>query len=460
VAGDARVSFDLGGDVTAVELRKLELTEGGGFQGLPSGQTLEQGTVELPGHDWPRQAHVDFKSFMLATETAFYRKTKSFLKNELGVRVPITPTQANYQPASITEEVADYADMHAYWHHPVFPGRPWDRENWTVANETLVAFPFHNTWPRVNLLMRSGWRFRGKPFTFSEWNTGEPGFFSADAIPAAALVASLQDWDAVFFFDYHGSAGGWDVDEVHGYFDINGQPVKTALLPALANLYRRGDLPPLKQVAVAGPGLVDRLGALGLCYRVSMDPDVSTEEETIPPSPEALNSAVGKRIESPDGTVVWDVRNPDRAHVLINVPATRCVWGLVAGEEFSLGDWRFAFGEIERDYAVLVATSRDGEPLSQSRSVLITVAANSENLAMGWNEDRTSVGTHWGHGPTQVNGVPVALRVPAGRPAARLFALDSAGQRRHEVGSQLEEDCLRFELGPRWHTLFYELSRE
>ena len=36
---------------------------------------------------------------------------------------------------------------------------------------------------------------------------------------------------------------------MRGYFSFNGQPVKLALLSACANLYRRGDLQPLSDVA-------------------------------------------------------------------------------------------------------------------------------------------------------------------------------------------------------------------
>ena len=119
----ARLAFDLGGDRTAVELKNLELIEGGSRVTVPSGQTLEAHNVELPQFDWSAQSRRDFQQFMLDTETAFYQETKRLLTDELGVRVPITTTQANYQPISITANVADYADMHAYWHHPIFPGR-------------------------------------------------------------------------------------------------------------------------------------------------------------------------------------------------------------------------------------------------------------------------------------------------------------------------------------------------
>jgi hypothetical protein len=90
----------------------------------------------------------------------------------------------------------------------------------------------------------------------------------------------------------------------------------------------------------------------------------------------------------------------------------------------------------------------------------LTIVSNAENQDMGWNEDRTSVGTDWGHGPTMVNGVPVELTIPENQSARRLFALDSRGKRTGEVpGRRLANGRIRFELGPPWKTLFYELVR-
>ena len=455
----ARLAFSLGGSKVALELKNLSLKTGAGSWKLPDGQSMAAGNIALPKGSAPSKYQAAFHQFMVDTETTFYQQTKTFLQKELGVRVPILTTQINYQPASIAASISDFNDMHSYWHHPIFHGKEWDPRNWTIKNETLLAYPFHNRWPRVNLTMRGGWRIHGQPFTVSEWNTGEPNFFSADAIPIAAILASLQDWDAVFFFDYHTKRENWNTDRIQMYFQINGQPCKTALLAGFANLYRRGDLKPLKKMAVTAPSDTDLLGPLSLRYRIGMKPGLSPENISQTLKDEAAQQLKTRLLETPDRSIRWDARNQKQAHLLINTPKTKCVWGLVGGRSLSVGSWKMKFGKTERDYAIVTATSRDNLALKDSNSILLIALANAENQNMGWNADRTSVGNRWGNGPTMVNGIPLKLTLPAIHKAKKMFALDGRGKRIAEVKGTLSPNgAITFELGPKQKTLWYELT--
>lgn len=452
----ARLTFDLGGDNSALEFRDLELKQLGSGIVVPEGQSLETASIAMPDSDWCAPAQSDFAAFMVDLERNFYRRTMDLLKKEIGVKVPVTTTQANFQPLSIIAEIADYADLHAYWHHPVFPGSEWDPNNWTVQHESLVPFPMGNQWPRVNLPMMSALRVRGKPFTCSEWNAADPNFFAADAVPVAALTAALQDWDAVFFFDYHSRGGAWNTDAMQGFFSFNGHPVKLALVSSLANLYRRGDLAPLAQPAFAATDRQQQTGPLAYSRRLSSDLELPPEQ-TYPVPAELANA---NKAATPDQSVVWDASNPLTAHVEIRTPKTICVWGMVGGKTIQVGPWTLAFGPCERNYAVFVATSRDHKPLAESSSILITLTGSVENQQMGWNADHTSVGNSWGSGPAQVNGIPLDMTIKQSAGKWSLFPLDGTGARQQPL--PLADGVLserKYQLGPQSKTLWYELSR-
>src|ERR1035437_8547469 len=154
---------------------------------------------------------------------------------------------------------------------------------------------------------------------------------------------------------------------MRGYFSFNGQPVKIALLAACANLYRRGDFKPLPDVA-AGT-LQDMLPAtLGRGHRIGIDP-----KATLPAS---LAAPTTKRLASPDGRAVWDAGERTTAHVLINTPNSRAVWGLIAGQKFDLGGIQLALGATEQNYAALIFPSLDGKPLEKARRILLAAVGS------------------------------------------------------------------------------------
>jgi hypothetical protein len=281
----------------------------------------------------------------------------------------------------------------------------------------------------------------------SEWNIPDPNDYAASVVPFAAMVAALQDWDGIYFFQYHGGGeGGWNTDKMLRFFSFNGQPAKLALFTACANIYMRGDLAPLTEIAA---GTFDQpvSSTLGITHLIGMDPKAN--------SPSRASEPPGKRLATPDLRVVWDATNAERAHVVVNTPATRAVWGLVGGQQFDLGGVALTVGAVERNYAAIVLTTMDGKPVEATRSALLTAVGSATNRGMKWNESRTSVGKDWGTGPTEVNGIAAEITLPRG--GAKLFALDGRGQRMTEVAAEDGATASRFKIGAAHRTLWYEL---
>jgi hypothetical protein len=164
----------------------------------------------------------------------------------------------------------------------------------------------------------------------------------------------------------------------------------------------------------------------------------------------------GKRLESPDGRVVWDASDRARAQVLINTPNSRAVWGLVAGQKFNLSGVQLSLGATEHNYAALIFTSLDGKPLEAAGRILLTAVGSTESQGMVWNDTRTSVGNKWGTGPTLADGIPAEVTLPFQVKSVR--ALDSRGQPQAAVPVRVEGNTSRFTIGPEYHTLWYELK--
>lgn len=437
-----RICFKFGKNATSFSLAAVRLQQGGEHVVVPPEQSIEKRSIEIPGAGWCKAARRDASRFMAETEKGFVREITAFLKEDLGMRVPITASQITYHGEEIVAETCDYADIHAYWQHPHFPERPWDANNWTIRNTPMEQAPDADS-----LLNRAPWRLLDRPFTLSEWNISDPNDYAASTVPLAAMVAALQDWDGVFFFDYHSSREAWNTDRMRGYFSFNGQPVKLVLLSACANLYRRGDLKPLADVA-AGTLLEQLPATLGLSHRIGVDPKAVR--------PARLSAPAKRRLASPDGRIVWDAGDRNRAHVLINTPSSRAVWGLVAGQKFDLGGIQIAFGPTDHNYAALVVTSLDGKPLETAGHILLAAVGSAENQGMVWNEDRTSVGNRWGTGPTLVNGIPAEVTLPFR--VRSVHALDGRGHSQTEVPVRIQGNTAQFTISPELRTLWYKIE--
>lgn len=440
----ARICLKFGGSDAGLWIANLALREGGQESPLCEGESIEGANIDIPDSGWPAPSLADVKLFMVQTEEGFIRDLVHFLKKDVGVKVPITASQITYHTPSVLVDTCDYTDIHAYWQHPRFPGKPWDRSNWTIPNTPMEADPARNV-----LFERSVWRIFDRPFTISEWDIPSPSDYAASTAPFAALVASLQDWDGVFFFDYCSDTNAFFNDKINGYFSLTGHPAQLAMLGAFGAMYRRGDLAPLRERV---RGALDQRGSSGLAmsHLVGIDPKLT--------APEQASAPAGARFASPGGQALNDATDKKQAFVQVVSPATRAIWGLVGGREFDLGGLKFRVGNIDRDYAAVICTSLDGRPVEKSSRLLLAAVGSAENQGMKWNESRTTVGTSWGRGPTMVNGIPLDVELNAG--VKSVHVLDGRGRRTGEVRVAREAGASRFHVGPDFKTLWYEIERD
>ena len=425
-----------------VYLADIKLQQGAVPVALPQGQSIEKGNIELPAKSCNPLAKKDLKQFMIDTETEFVIDMKNFLVNELGVKVPITASQFDYHDESVIPKTCDYADIHIYWQHPEFPNISWDKEDWFLPTKPMEWFPLTNS------LLNTGAakRIEGMPYTMSEWNIPNPSLYSASLATFAAMVAATQDWDAVYFFEYHSLPGQWDVDHITEFFELNGNPVKVAMTASCANMFRRADLKPLKKKAL---GTLRNImpGAMALSRQIGIDPKAKKPDEKI--------YTKEKFLKSDDGSLVWDARDKEKAYVKASGDASRAVWGFIANQSFDLAGIKICVDKVERNYGAIVFTSLDGEKLEDSKRILLTAAGAADNLNMGWNEAHNSVGIKWGQGPSHITTVSATIAINSD--IKKIYALDGKGKRKKNIPIINIDGKTTFKTSAKFKTLWYEI---
>ena len=452
VPGNVNFALTFGSDTTAIEFAAASLQEGARMKELPAGQSLAEASIGIPESGWPVQAHRDMKQFMVETEVAWTAELKAYLK-QLGVKVPITASQINYHDQRVHDEVNDFVDLHNYWHHPMFPsGANWSPERWTVQNEPMEARPTRSNWPANSLLMRLGWRIDGRPMTLTEWNCSEPSSAAAGCIPMAAVLASLQDWDGIFFFEYDsfhrdGDDSEFFRDYANNFFGFNAQPVKLATFSQCANIFLRNDLAALRKSLVSSTNApLDGRHALSAKIGVKS----GANQQTLPFPDD-------NKLTTPDDSVTWSFNNEDEGMIAMNTPATKGVWGTISDSKHTCGNVTIDVGNISPNYGLVFLSSTDGQPLDSCKTMVLLTASRSENQGMGWNEDRTSVGVKWGHGPTMVTGFDTTITLPKDA-RWKCWPLDGTGQRSTKEPIVVADG--RLSVDPSLKTLWFEIERQ
>jgi hypothetical protein len=240
---------------------------------LQPGESLEQGTVQLPdmaafpagaaaaSHPTRSEPRLyDGARFAAELQRAYFHDMKAFLRG-LGLRVPITAVVSARVAADVSTVVdeLDFTAENYYWDHPDFePGRPW-QQPYYHTNQNPLRFTGANSFmPFTSLL-----RWRGKPVVIREWNAVWPNHYRSSLYLTATAYAALQDIDGMLCFTY-----GLEppVNRV-GDFAIQADPSRWGLFAAGASIFQRRLVAPAKHLVevsqtradlfTPGPSLTD-----------------------------------------------------------------------------------------------------------------------------------------------------------------------------------------------------------
>jgi hypothetical protein len=446
-----------------------------------------------------------FNRFVTETQIRNDDRMRQFL-HSIGVTVPLTGVnRRTTQAQAIIRARYDYVDDHGYWDHPSFP-----------VNDWALPYKFHGKsvlgaaaeMPRRQM----PGRIVGKPYTFTEFNYVYPNPYRAEGGPVMGAYAALQDWDAVYNFDFAHTQGTSTGIAPTGLFDANADPVARHADRISALLFLRGDVTAApgfvpfavsNQDAYMGPraspvDFPDAYSRLGLITRVG-----SVTEASVAASPPGLSQQLGVRAvvaSDPSARNLW----PD---LTAYAPADDLLLRLVKDKilppaviDVAQKRFRSETGQIELftdqrlfkvvtdrsecfvlpangkasgkfatvsngsdGPAVIFLTALDDQPLSHSRRMLVLHLSDSQNTGGRFgNRDRTLIES-FGSLPHLLRRGTATLSLTGAAPVElKASALDATGARIVDITPTAEGDAVIIPLSTlhiQGGCVAYELSR-
>jgi len=445
------------------ELANLSLRAGSEAP-LEPGETLEAGTVPLVDSTSHAGRAQDYVAFLLDRELDYIARMRKLLRDELGAQQMIVCTQVSYGgPCGLIREstTAELIDNHTYPDHP----REVTIDGKATRAVRNIALSGAGTGSLTRLAQQ---RVAGKPYTVSEFDLNPPNDHTSQVFPFLALMGAYQGWSGFMEYVWYNFGSGPGTDRIKSPWATVGDTAQIAFVPASALLFRQGLVEPAKttrvlqiprQTAIAatardaggwsnvetsqlGLGGVDVWrGKIGQQLVDGGGPATTTGQ--FPDTP-------ANRVSSDTGQIIA-VREEGRERVEVNAPAFRMVSGIVAEQTIPLGDLTLSFGMTFGGFAQAIAVSLDGQPLAQSKQVLLTVMNRAQSANMAYTADRTLA--TWGDGPTVAEPVSFTATLPG--TGWRAQTLDPAG--RVKGAAAMEGGVLRSGAGDR--TVWYLVSR-
>ena len=470
----ARVIFDPPAKAGIYALAAVSLRPGG-VLGLDADERPENDgvpawtTVQFAKRT--ADAQRDWMRFLWETEERYWLAMRDYLKRDLHVQALVIGTVVGCSTPNLMAKL-DCIDTHAYWQHPVFPGQPWDPENWFVRNETMV-----NARGGVlpGLALR---RVSGKPFCVTEYGNPAPNTYGSEGHLLRAAYAALQDWDYVSASRYAHNTN-WNERCFRNYFTICQHPTKMATLIPAAAMYLRGDVKPARERVVASlkkereidllrhahAWELDHAGDAGvpreaaLVHRVA----IATEGQAVPAGtlPPEQAHVTGDVFVSDTDELIWDVREQKRGVVTVNAEKSKAVIGYGEGKRFDLGGVVIEPGPTRQDgWSVITVTAMEGGFRKPPCRLLVTATGEAENTHMGWkNAEKNTVGKDWGEAPTVVEGISAQITLPFPSKDVELWALDERGQRKISFSAGIgAKGNAVIAIGPERQTIWYEIT--
>jgi len=394
-----------------------------------------------------------------SVESTYVAELSGYLKNDLGIRVPVTFTNNWFGTASIASQArSDYMDGHWYWDHPSFPNG-WSDIDYSMRNVPMVRDAAGSTASAFCLS-----RVAGKPFVSSEYNHPWPNEYQSEVMALDYAWLGFLDADGGLLHAY----ADYDVKRykltyLEQFFNAGLNPILMSQM-GLARVFRTGGIAPTR--SWNGISLTDSsvhadarlrkdgrptLPARGLLQTPTRWEDFHASADRMP-----VVVDPGSDIASNTGELHWNetkgIFKVDNAHW------QGAVGFLSEGTSTSrlmVRSFRTTGGF---DFGAIHLIGADSAGLGTGHPMLLLASARVENRGTIWNSARSALTTRFGTRDT-VLCEPVKALVgilPGRRDSVSVWSLGPTGERVKALAVGWSGDTLWVELSGT--SLWYEVA--
>ena len=385
------------------------------------------------------ERNLAYEEFLTRLYNRRYAQMKEFVRG-LGCEKPLSDQNMGVGPKLAQMRMMyDFVENHHYYNHPEFAGKAWELP---VLSQNASAISRFAESPAR--LFPS--RLLGKPFMVTEYDTGRPNPFRAEAAVLFGAYGALQRWDGLFQFAYtHGTEKYQYGRRTDGFFDLATDPVKLCSHALGAALFFDGGFDSMpgpefrfaveekKQIPFEElfPAEYERFGLLGPVGGFAASGN-GVKGELLSSSRPVLRKRLA--VLAPDGTFrsaggALEL-TPARGTLRAVTPKVEA-FVLPAG---SRGSGKFLRVENRKGHGVFGAFSLDGKPLAESGRVLLMHLTDSAASRMRFSAKDCRKMESWGVPPFLAarGEADIELNVDP-EEKYRLFAVDMAGKRLNEI---------------------------
>ncbi len=446
---------------TNEELVKAWTSEG--KVALRDGENLDDGSIVLDEQylksNFSRKRVNDSFAFLYKLQSEYHGEMIRWLKEDLGVKVPITGTQnlPSNDRADIYENAHfDYLARHQYESHPQ-SGTEFKVGAYSGSVNSIILNPESSS-----LAEDAARRVTGIPYIVNEFQMSEPNMYISEFYLVTSAIFSYHGWSGLNFPFTTAEMDDPVSNKISDFFQVMGHPLRYGTLASASLLYHRNEIAQAEEGYYTSYTEKDALNATnqstGLPENsfivgsagINMESATGVTKES---SMSALEKINHQTLVSENGEIIW---TPDAGHFFLNTTQTQAAAGTLAGQSVSLSDVEIATD----NYFASITVSALGMDvtIANAQNILITAAARARNTGAKLSADGKTIQAV-GEAPILVEQVEGTVTIKNTN-TYDVYILNTSGERIGKASSFKDENgytVVEMKLGD--NAMHYELVK-